>query len=89
MSIEAAKAFTEKVENDEELQAKVSEATSGRPEEGLAKVIEIGSGAGFEFNGEELRTATSELGDDELDAAAGGYEYKLERCLVKSWSIGG
>ena len=72
MSIEAAKAFTERVENDEQLQAQVEQATSSGQEDALAKVIEIGSGAGFEFSGEELREATSELGDEELDAAAGG-----------------
>ncbi len=87
--MEAAKALTEKVEGDEELQSKVSEATSGPPEKGLAKVIEIGSSAGFEFNAEELKAATSELGDDQLDEAAGGYlKYKLDRCWVKSWSTG-
>ena len=97
MSIEAAKAFSEKVDSDKELQSKVSDATSGAPEEGLAKVIAIGAGAGFQFNGEELRAATSELGDDQLDEAAGGadsqptcyLQYKLDRCFVKSWSTSG
>ena len=97
MSIEAAKAFTEKVENDQELQAKVDQATSSGQEDSLARVIEIASGSGFEFSGEELREATSELGDEELDAAAGGADskpicylrYKLDRCFVKSWSISG
>ena len=29
------------------------------------------------------------LQDDELDAVAGGLQYKLERCFVKSWSTSG
>jgi predicted ribosomally synthesized peptide with nif11-like leader len=89
MSIEAARAFTKTVESDDELQGKVSEATSGQPAENLANVIEIAAGAGFDFSGEELKAAASELDDDQLDKAAGGLGYKLDRCWVKSWTISG
>lgn len=89
MSIDAAKAFNEKLQSDDALQGKVSAATSGEPAENLANVIEIAAGAGFDFSGEELKAATSELDDDQLDAAAGGLRYKLDRCWIKSWSTSG
>ena len=60
MSMEAAKALTEKVEGDEELQSKVSKLQRSAGE-GPCEGHRIGSSAGFEFNAEELKAATSEL----------------------------
>lgn len=77
MSAEAAQSFVKKVESDEELQKQVSSAKSDKPEESLAKVVEIGSAAGFTFTSSELKDAASELSDKQLDEAAGGWSWSL------------
>ena len=67
MSEEQLKAFLEKVKADTSLQEKLKAAAS--PE----AVIEIAKEAGFLITAEDMQSATIELTDEELEAAAGGY----------------
>ena len=60
------------VDNDEQLREQVISAKRDKTEDSLAKVVEIGSEAGFSFTAEELQEVTSELSDEQLDEAAGG-----------------
>ena len=65
MSIENAKAFLEKVKNDEELLKKLSDSQSGEDRLNIAKA------EGFVFTKEEMFSVTSELSDDDLPAVSG------------------
>ena len=69
MSEEQLKAFLEKVKADTSLQDKLKAAAS--PE----AVMEIAKEAGFSITAEDIQStqsATAELTDEELEAAAGG-----------------
>ena len=66
MSIEAAKAFLEKIKNDEDF--RISVGKIGTVEERMEYV----KGAGFDFTKDEIATLKDELSDDDLDAVAGG-----------------
>ena len=66
MSIENAKAFLEKVKNDEELLKKLSDSQSGEDRLNIAKA------EGFVFTKEEMFSVTSELSDDDLGTVSGG-----------------
>ncbi len=67
MSIESAKAFLERVKSDEEFADRIREASSREERREIAK------SEGFDFMPEELKKATDELSDEELDAVAGGH----------------
>lgn len=75
MSIESAKAFIEKVKDDEDFRKKLVEFKDG--EERMEYVKSVG----FDFTTEEVAQVKEEQGltDDELDAVAGGVCGKL--CL--------
>jgi predicted ribosomally synthesized peptide with nif11-like leader len=66
MSIESAKAFLERVENDEDFKNSVGEITT------TEERMEFVKKAGFDFTKEEIEKHTSELSDEELDNVAGG-----------------
>lgn len=68
MSVESAKAFIEKVKNDEDFRKKLSEFKDGKERMKYAKT------EGFDFTPEEVAKVKEEQGltDDELDAVAGG-----------------
>ena len=66
MSIESAKAFLERVRNDEDFRKNVGEIAT------VKQRMEYVKRAGFEFSKQELDNVTSELTDEELDAVAGG-----------------
>ena len=66
MSIESAKAFLERMKNDEEFRNSVEEI--GTAEERLEYVKK----AGFDFTMEEIATLKEELSDIELDGVAAG-----------------
>ena len=66
MSEEQLEAFLETVKTDTSLQEKLKAATS--PE----AAIEIAKEAGFAITAEDIQSATVELSDKELEAAAGG-----------------
>ena len=72
MSVEQAKAFIEKLDNDKTFLTQV--AGAGSDEDRLQMAQE----AGFEFTAKELASAMGEstddeLSDDELEGVAGGY----------------
>ena len=66
MSIESAKAFLERMKNDEDFRKSVGEIATSKER------MEYVKGAGFDFTMEEIATLNDELSDDELDAVAGG-----------------
>ncbi len=76
MSIESAKAFLERVENDEDFRKEL---------EGQASVEErmkFAKAQGFDFTEDEIREVRESLSDDELDTVAGG-----SRCGThRGWS---
>jgi predicted ribosomally synthesized peptide with nif11-like leader len=66
MSIESAKAFFERVKNDEDFRNSVGENTT------TEERMEFVKKAGFDFTKEEIEKHTSELSDEELENVAGG-----------------
>ena len=66
MSIESAKAFLERVENDENFRNSVGEITTTEQRMKFVK------GAGFDFTKEEINSIKAELSDEDLDKVAGG-----------------
>jgi predicted ribosomally synthesized peptide with nif11-like leader len=69
MSIESAKAFLERVKNDEDFRNSVGEITT------TEERMEFVKKAGFDFTKEEIEKFTSELSDEELDKVSGGSEW--------------
>lgn len=65
MSIESARQFVAKVAKDEEFQEKLGACKS------RAEQLQFAQAAGFEFTGDEIRAAQSELQDSDLDAVSG------------------
>lgn len=68
MSIEQAQAFIKKVQSDEDLTKKLSEAQDNDSK------LEIARQEGFEFDLEEIKKAKDELGEDALFAVSGGHQ---------------
>ena len=66
MSIESAKAFLERLENDEDFRKNVGQIATAEER------IEYVKTAGFDFTKEELDDVTEQLSDNELDKIAGG-----------------
>jgi predicted ribosomally synthesized peptide with nif11-like leader len=66
MSEEQLKAFLEKVQSDTELQEKLKAATNAD------EPIVIAKEAGFEISLDDLKSAQSEISDEELEEASGG-----------------
>ena len=66
MSIESAKAFFERMKNDENFRNSVGEIGSAKER------LEYVKKAGFDFTMEEIATLKEELSDIELDGIAGG-----------------
>jgi len=75
MSIESAKAFLEKVKDDEDFRKSLGEIATSEER------MEYIKGAGFDFTKDEIATLNDELSADELDGVAGGQHY-----CVKSYS---
>jgi len=84
MSIEAVKAFVEKVKGDSDLRETLLAIGPEDGDTALAEIVRIASEAGFSFSPEdykaaalemaEARHAAGELSDEALDAVAGGHE---------------
>lgn len=82
MSVEQAKAFFDKVKEDEALGKKLADAQAaykGDKEGAVAAVIvPVAAEAGFKFTVEEFNaafpTGEGEASEDELEAVAGGYD---------------
>ena len=67
MSIVSAKAFLERVENDEDFRKELVDRTSAEERMKFAKA------QGFDFTKEEIDSLKDELSDEDLDAVAGGW----------------
>ncbi len=65
MSIESAKAFLERMKNDEDFRKEVGEKSS--PEDRMNFIKENG----FDFSKEDIEQVKSELSEEELEGAAG------------------
>ena len=66
MSIQSARDFLKKVSEDEEFRKGLTSCQSGAEQEQFAR------GAGFEFSRDEIRAASGELQDADLDTISGG-----------------
>ncbi|WP_074159268.1 Nif11-like leader peptide family natural product precursor [Synechococcus sp. MIT S9509] len=75
MSEEQLKAFIEKVQGDDNLQAKLKAAAD------VDTVLAIAKDAGFSISADDLKRAQSDLSEEELEGAAGG---NCQRCNHKS-----
>ena len=80
MSVENMKAFFEKAEGDEALQAKLKALTEKhepQSDAAVAELIQIASEAGHEFTADHVahaqKAAAGELSEEELRKVAGGY----------------
>ncbi len=67
MSFDQARAFIEKMKSDEAFRNRILAM------EDFDTRLAAASDAGFQFTDAEVKEVQSELSDDELDAAAGGY----------------
>jgi len=66
MSLESAKAFTERVKTDEDFNRKVSECKSQEARMAFVK------SEGFDFTPEDIEIANAEISDEELAGISGG-----------------
>ena len=66
MSVENAKAFLERVINDDDFRKSVGEIATAEER------MEFVKGAGFDFTKEEIKSVQDELSDDDLGKVAGG-----------------
>ncbi len=71
MSIESAKAFLEKVRNDEDFRKELEEQASAEARMQVAKA------QGFDFTEKELDEVTADLGEDQLEGVSGGKATQL------------
>jgi predicted ribosomally synthesized peptide with nif11-like leader len=67
MSIQSARDFLTKVSKDEEFRTRLSGCKT------RADQYQFAQGAGFEFTGDEMKAAASELQDADLDVISGGH----------------
>ena len=75
MSIESAKAFLERIKNDEDFKKSVEEIVTAEER------MEFVKGAGFDFTKEEINSINVELSDEDLDmVSAGGALSWLGHC---------
>jgi predicted ribosomally synthesized peptide with nif11-like leader len=65
MSIESAKAFLERMRNDEAFRKSVGEIATSEER------MEYVKGAGFDFTKDEIANLKDELSDDDLDVVSG------------------
>ena len=66
MSIQSARDLLTKVSKDEEFRKRLGGCETG------ADRYQFAHGAGFEFTGDEMKAAASELQDADLDVISGG-----------------
>lgn len=71
MSIESAKAFLEKVRNDEDFRKELEEQASAEAR------MEVAKAQGFDFTEKELDEVTADLGEDQLEGVSGGKATQL------------
>ena len=68
MSIESAKAFMEKMRDDEDFRKSVGERATSKER------MEYVKGAGFDFTKDEIANLKDELSDDDMDKIGGGMD---------------
>ena len=66
MSIESAKAFLERIKNDEDFKKSVEKIVTAEER------MEFVKGAGFDFTKEEINSIKAEMSDEDLDKVAAG-----------------
>ena len=95
MSEEQLKAFLETVKADTNIQEKLkaAKAAAASPEAAIALLTQIAKEAGFAITAEDIQSmqsATVELSDEELEAAAGGRSTREGGCgrckVVTCWT---
>lgn len=77
MGIESAKAFLERMKNDEDFRKAVVECKDADSRKRLAQEN------GFEFALEEINEVKDELSDDELDFAGGSFWGEID-CFIST-----
>ena len=82
MSIESAKAFLERLKDDEDFRKSVGEL--GTAEERMEYV----KGAGFDFTKEEMEDVKSEFSYEDLENVAGGAVNKVDGFPMQGQAIG-
>ena len=75
MSIESAKAFLERVKNDEDFRKKLEGKTSAEEH------IKFAKAQGFDFTKDEFREVKDSLSDEMLDAVSGGGWREVLSCI--------
>ncbi len=78
MSIESAKAFCERVKNDEDFKKEMISEVRASVEERM----KFAKAQGFDFTIDEVNQARDSLSEEELDEVAGGYGRDGSKC---SW----
>ncbi len=79
MSIESAKAFLERVKNDEDFRKELEGKTS------VEERMKFAKAQGFDFTKEEICELADSLSDEELDAVAAGWGWK---CVAIGAGVG-
>jgi len=74
MSIESAKAYVERMKNDEEFRKKVLACTDAKARMELVKA------EGFDFTESDIKVVAAVISDNELGKAAGGVWWCAESC---------
>ncbi|MCP4623013.1 MAG: Nif11-like leader peptide family natural product precursor [bacterium] len=84
MSTESAKAFIERVKNDEDFRKELEERASAEERMKFAKA------RGFDFTTDQIEELKDTLTDDELESVAAGAGFdgkQCEKCLCGGWFI--
>ena len=81
MTIESAKAFLERVRNDEDFNKELVDRTSAEERMKFAKA------QGFDFTNEEINSLKDELSDEQLGGVAGGNPCNEGGCPTMGFNI--
>jgi predicted ribosomally synthesized peptide with nif11-like leader len=81
MSIESAKAFLERVRNDEDFRKSVGGITTAEER------MEFVKKAGFDFTEKEINSLKDELSDEQLGGVAGGNPCNEGGCPTMGFNI--
>ncbi len=81
MSIQSARDFLTKLAKDEKLRTGLEGCSTG------SERHQVALKAGFDFTGEEIRAARSELQDQDLDGVSGGIEIGPPGCPLDRWEL--
>ena len=79
MSLEAMQEFTNKLETDKNLRAKIDAIEVLTQEEALVEMARVAVAEGFAVTTEEFQELGGELNEEQLEAVAGGVDYLQSR----------